>query len=279
MAQPYRSQPPALRARWPLLLYLLPVPLLVPVVRALLAGDLARLLAVAGALGLFALGAAAVRQGLVAEAHYRRRRIATAPRTPRKMLGATLVAGGVFVCRWLVVDNSPAFALAVALAALAGCLLLYGTDPRGSRGAAAASHGYTTEEIVAALEEAEAKIAGIETAGAALGCRELEARLARITALARQVLEVIEEDPGDLRRARRFLNVYLDGARRVVEGYARTHRHGQEDAALAGNFRNVLDTIEAVFAEQHRKLLEDDAFDLDVQIEVLATQLKREGVV
>jgi hypothetical protein len=41
----------------------------------------------------------------------------------------------------------------------------------------------------------------------------------------------------------------------------------------------VLMTIEDVFQEQHQKLLEHDLMDLDVQIEVLATQLKREGVV
>jgi hypothetical protein len=38
-------------------------------------------------------------------------------------------------------------------------------------------------------------------------------------------------------------------------------------------------TIEDVFAEQERKLLETDLMDLDVQIEVLAKQLKREGIV
>ena len=38
-------------------------------------------------------------------------------------------------------------------------------------------------------------------------------------------------------------------------------------------------TIEDVFAEQHEKLLENDILDLDVQMEVLSAQLKREGVV
>jgi hypothetical protein len=41
----------------------------------------------------------------------------------------------------------------------------------------------------------------------------------------------------------------------------------------------VLDSIETVFKEQKEKLLEEDLFDLDVQMEVLATQLKNEGVV
>lgn len=46
-------------------------------------------------------------------------------------------------------------------------------------------------------------------------------------------------------------------------------------AALETNFSRVLDSIEQTFNEQQVKLLEDKQFDLDVQIEVLETQLKR----
>ena len=87
----------------------------------------------------------------------------------------------------------------------------------------------------------------------------------------------MEEDPADIRRARRFLNVYLDGAKRVSEGYARTHSRTKQDD-LESNFRNVLTTIEDVFDQQHQKLLEHDQLDLDVQIDVLSQQLKKQGV-
>lgn len=89
---------------------------------------------------------------------------------------------------------------------------------------------------------------------------------------------MLEQDPRDLRRARKFLNVYLDGARQVTQGYAKTHGR-MTTPELEDSFRRVLTTIEEVFAEQQQKLLEADVTDLDVQIEVLTTQLKREGVV
>ena len=44
------------------------------------------------------------------------------------------------------------------------------------------------------------------------------------------------------------------------------------------NFRKVLVTIEEVFEQQRKRLLENDVMDLDVQIEVLATQLRNEGI-
>jgi len=71
--------------------------------------------------------------------------------------------------------------------------------------------------------------------------------------------------------------VYLEGAQRVSEGYARTHSK-LESGELEDNFRRVLDSIEQVFAQQQARLLEDDALDLDVQIEVLQKQLQQEGV-
>jgi 5-bromo-4-chloroindolyl phosphate hydrolysis protein len=64
----------------------------------------------------------------------------------------------------------------------------------------------------------------------------------------------------------------------VTEGYARLHQETQSKE-LEENYRRVLITIEEVFREQRQKLLETDIQDLDVKIEVLATQLKHEGVI
>ena len=80
-----------------------------------------------------------------------------------------------------------------------------------------------------------------------------------------------------MRRARKFLNTYLDGAQRVVTGYAKAHVNDQSHS-LEDNFRRILITIEEVFEQQYRRLLDNDLHDLDVQMEVLETQLKREGL-
>jgi hypothetical protein len=47
---------------------------------------------------------------------------------------------------------------------------------------------------------------------------------------------------------------------------------------LAENFRHVLETVEKVFAEQAEILRRNESLDLEVQIDVLKTQLEREGV-
>lgn len=129
----------------------------------------------------------------------------------------------------------------------------------------------------AALERAEQQIIAIESARDRLGNPELTARLGRIAAVARQILGHLAADPNDMRRARRFLVTYLEGAQRVVTGYARSHPHDTA-GALEESFRRVLETIEDTFTEQHRRLQHRDIQDLDIQIEVLAQQMRREGL-
>jgi hypothetical protein len=151
-----------------------------------------------------------------------------------------------------------------------------GPYPRRAKPAPASADGYSTSEVEQAIDEAEAAIARIEAARAELGAGELGQRLDRIIDLARLTVARVDADPRHLRRARRFLRVYLDGTQQVCDGWARTH--GRRPAELDERFRRVLVTIEDVFAAQREKLLADEVEDLDVQVEVLAHQLRREGV-
>ena len=53
---------------------------------------------------------------------------------------------------------------------------------------------------------------------------------------------------------------------------------GGAEVELEDNFRRVLGTIETVIDEQKERLAENNANELDVQIEVLQLQLEQEGV-
>ena len=167
-------------------------------------------------------------------------------------------------------------ALAFGIGAFAAFILLYGLDPRRSSSLIGSGHR-NTERISAALRQAEQKILIIDQARSQISQAELNQRLDRITVLARDILEEIARDPKDFRRARKFLNTYLDGAQRVIAGYASAHVNGHSDT-LEDNFRRVLITIEQVFEKQYQRLLQNDLNDLDIQMEVLETQLRREGL-
>ena len=260
-----------------LLVFILPLPVLLAAIAALARGNIGGLFDNAVCAALFLSGAVLLRRGLRAEMDYIRRQVARAP-WPFKTLGCSVLALATALTAWTGANHPPGVALAFGLLAWLGCYLTYGFDPRRSKRFTDRDGVDSTDRVLEALTQAEQTIATIEQTTRNISNAELNSRLRRIIAQARQILKMLEEDPRDLRRARKFLNVYLDGARQVTEGYAKMHGRASTPE-LEDSFRRVLVTIEEVFNEQQQKLLEADITDLDVQIEVLSTQLKREGVV
>ena len=277
MAERYQQTPGRLPSAKGILMFLLPLPVLIAAIVSLARGNLGSLFDNTVCYGLFLAGALLLRRGLRSEAEYDRRRVAKAP-WPLKTIGSGVIALATGITAWSGAHHPPVMAGAFGLVALLGCYLSYGFDPRAAKRFTDRDGVDTTDRVLEALTQAEASIAAIEQTTRSIRNAELNSRLRRIVAQARQILTMLEEDPRDLRRARKFLNVYLDGAKQVTEGYAKTHGR-VASPELEDNFRRVLATIEEVFTEQQQKLLETDVTDLDVQIEVLTTQLKREGVV
>lgn len=263
-----------------ILLFLLPLPLLITVIVSLLRGAILDTLVTGGVFAVYIIAASIARHGFKLQGEYERRKLARAPSTPYKTIAALFIGGASTVLEWWTsyfALGSLFGALLVGAAAFLGFALYYGLDPRKDK-TGTLSLGVSLEEVLDALNAANVKVDAIDAARRSIHNPEFNARLQRITSKAREVIASIEDDPARLDRARKFLKVYLDGTQRVTEGYARTHQ-GQTPAALETNFSRVLDSIEQTFTEQQTKLLADDTFDLDVQIEVLETQLKREGVI
>ena len=260
------------------LLYLLPLPLLPAALLALSSGNFQKLAGSGGGFVLFMLGAVLMRKGVVIEAEAAGRKIfRRASTVPYKMLGGVSVAVASGLVNWLTLGRGLFESLVYGLVAFAGCYLYYGWDP-ARKNPEISAVGITSEEVIDLLEEAEGRMAKIEQARRKIRNPELNDRLRKILKGVRRILDIIEEDPRDARRARKFLRVYLDGAMQVTEGYAKTHTMG-DTPLLEENFRRVLGTIETVIEDQQQKLLENNLSELDVNIEVLQMQLEKEGVI
>ncbi len=250
-----------------------------PAVAGLMLGNSTKLIGALVAIAALQVAARLVRRGRAAERDYAERAITKAP-PPFKLAGHILV--GVAGMALASFAGSLPLVVGIVAGGLMGfaAMLAYGLDPRQDKGldaALAERAGLRTEAVLEALEEARGKVRAIETEARGLHSRELKERLARIARSANGVLKQIEQDPRDLRRARRFLVTYLDGTRDVVAGY-RKQQKDLADTPLSENFRHVLETVEQVFAEQAEILKRNESLDLEVQIDVLKTQLEREGV-
>jgi hypothetical protein len=257
-------------------LFLLPAPLLIAVVGALVAGDLRRLACAGGALAsLWGAGALTFR-ALAAEARDALGERLDLPALPLKLLGAVLTALGSALAA-AVGGHTAEGALVFAALAAGGHLAFYGRDPKAPRIEVAAVEGIDRAMVVQQLKQAYGRLRSIERAAQAIRVPEFRDRLLRIAGIGRSILGEIERDPRDAARARRFLNLYLASAERVTVAYAQ--RHADAGARpLEQKFAQLLVEIERTFAEQHRRLIERDLLSLDVDIEVLSARLEREGL-
>jgi len=256
-----------------ILLFLMPLPVLLAAIIHLVKGQIIGSV-VAGALFTgFMVAAIVARHGFKLESRFKQKKLAKAPGTPFKSVAAVILAISTGLTAKLLSDYGFLQSILIGFVTLLGFYLAYGLDPRRDK-TGNISLGVSADEVIEALEAAEIKIDTIEKARKSIRNYEFDQHLKRIIDKARGILTLIEEDPKDLGRARKFLKVYLDGTARVAESYAKTYGRDATTEVLDTNFQEVLDSIESTFDEQHKKLLENDQFDLDVKIEVLKTQLK-----
>ena len=260
----------------PLLLWVLSAPLPLAALMSLGAGEVGGFVGDALAWGLIASSAVLTRLGFADAQTGRERRFSRQLRLPLRNLAAAALGIGTAVAAVFGVGHTLPIGIGFGAVAVLGYHLAYGLEPM-VRGARLSATDKESRAVSEALAEAEGRLINIDRAAAAIGNPELQTRLRRIAGQGRGMLEQIAERPSDLRRARRFLTVFLEGAEQVTDGYVRTHRHA-ESGELEQNFRNVLVSIEEQFARQRERLRQADVLDLDVQIEVLKKQLEYEGI-
>ena len=224
--------------------------------------------------GAILLGAWLLREGLRAEAAFDARRIARRTALPRNILAAALCGTGTALAAfrldpWLL-------APAIYGAAAAGLhLLAFGPDPLRDKGLG--EDDFRAGRVARVVEDAEAYLAETHAAILPLRDRDLEARMDRFAATVRRLIARVEEDPRDLTAARRYLGVYLMGARDAAQRYARL-QGTRGDSGARADFLQLIADLEDGFGAKTEALLLDDATDLTVEIDVLRERLAREGV-
>lgn len=251
-------------------LFVFPTPLLVAAVGALLAGDAARMAALLGAFAALIVGAGLTRAGLIAADAYEARAVARPPAFPRKLFGAAFTGLGVGATALL---GGAAAAQAAIFGALAALLHVatFGADPMRAKGVDGLS-GAALDDAVTRIDTARALIADMTRAADSFGDRALSDRVRALADSAAAVIARLERNPGEMRRARRFLAVYLVGARDATVKFA------QAESADVDAYRALLDDLEAHFARHRDTLTIESNADLEVEIAVLRDRLKMEGV-
>lgn len=272
-----------------LAMFVFPTPLLFAALAAV--GDSA--IGMVGFLVAYAMlmfGAFLLREGQKAEAEYDARTIAKPPAFPRKICAAALAGTGVFMTMWMAAPPTTgggfaqiaAFGGSLINAAIFGAittaahLATFGLDPMKAKGMEDRNiDAYEMERVTDALGKAEAKLKSIEALAHKLHDRDIDRKVSALNATVRQMIKLVEEDPRDLSRARKYLGVYLKGAEDATRKYANSVDK-LDDPKLRTDYLALLSDLDAGFQRGKESLLIDDRADLEVEIEVLRERLEQE---
>lgn len=230
------------------------------------------------------LGAWMLREGQRAEAAYEARAIARPPAFPRKIAAAVLSGAGVALAAWLGGDAGGVLefggqlvgGIAFGLLTIGAHVLAFGIDPLRAKGVGETLASGELDRVAEALERAEGRLAEIERLAHTMRDREIDSRVTSLNATVRDMIKMVEKDPRDLGRARRYLNVYLTGAEEATRKFAE-NRQRLADPALRVEYLALLTDLEGSFDRGREALLVDDRTDLEVEIEVLRERLAQEG--
>ncbi|MEZ5714745.1 MAG: 5-bromo-4-chloroindolyl phosphate hydrolysis family protein, partial [Paracoccaceae bacterium] len=224
------------------------------------------------ALGLLLLAAWLTRDGLLAQEAYEARKVARRPAIPRKMLGSALTGAGLFVAAFAAKPGL----FEPLIYAVAGAVLhfaAFGPDPMKNKGMEGVDE-FQTDRVARYVDQAEAHLKAMTDAIRRTGDREAQARVERFQTQARDLLRTVEDDPRDLTAARKFMSVYLQGARDATVKFADIQARSP-GAQARTDYLSLLADLEQSFSAKTKSLLLDDHSDLTVEIDVLRDRLAR----
>ena len=253
------------------LLYLFLFPLFLSVVIALFRMDLDAFALNGIAFLLFFAVLWLSKKGFAQEINYRHARFARAPRIRYKFFAALLLALSTFYAAFVAGTASLFESLFWAGLSIPGYWLYYGFDPTVEK---LEDFGDISADLVfETLREAHEKIDRIEENMEKIRDGEVHQRVEQALRQAQIVLDAIADDPGDIRSARKFLIVYIDGVAKVTSSY--TAMDEQEiDRESRSRLLELMRDVERRFQKELKRLKANNQFDLDVQIDVLKEQIK-----
>ena len=270
-AKPYTPGTTLLKRTKGTLLYLFLLPLFVAVVLALLQTNIHAFLLNSLAFALFFATAKLSTKGFAQEFEYLHSTLTKAPKIPYKTIAAFMLGGSTFFTAWVAGGKPFISALFLAVIATLGYYLYYGFDPKKDK--LDNLGDVSAEFVLETIGEAKTKLNNIEKHKDQIEDTFLYGKLDIAMTKAKNILETIQEDPKDIRVARKFLIVYIDGVAKVTDSYVSMD---EEDINSETKERlyGLMDDLDIRFDKELERLKNNNQFDLDVHIDVLKEQIK-----
>jgi vacuolar-type H+-ATPase subunit H len=252
-------------------LYIFLAPLFLAIILALLAQNISAFLMNSIAFGLFFLTAKLNQIGLTKEYEYHTTTLTKAPKVPYKAITAIMLGASTLFTGWFAGGQEFINSAFLGLISSIGYFLYYGFDPKVDK--LENIGDISAEFVIETLAEARGKLEDIEENMKSIKEKSLHTKLRIATDKAYEILTNIEADPKDLRVARKFIIVYIDGIKKVTQSYTNMDENEITDDTKE-KLNKLLIDVEKKFDKEINRLKKNNQFDLDVHIDVLQEQIK-----
>lgn len=195
------------------------------------------------------------------------------------LLGIIVCIGGVIMLRKIF----PALAIALLIGALLVVLLLVVIvafviawafhKPKENENASA------IKEISSLQKEGRADLIEIRQIGMRLKNQEIRKKNDEICESANKIISEIKNHHGRLPEVRRFFNYYLPTLGKILKNYEKLESAGMVKEDTTQSTVKCLSDIKVAMDKQYQNLFDKYELDLTVEMEVLSTICKRDGLI
>lgn len=253
------------------LLYIFLVPLFLAVILALFNTNIKAFILSGISFFLFLAVARIAKKGFVAEGEYHANTFTKAPKVPYKTIAGYLLGASTFFTAFVTGGQPFIKSAFLAIIAAVGYYMFYGFDPKKDK--LENLGDVSADFVLETINEARTKLSHIENDMRNIKDTLLHEKLNIAVTKAKAILQTIQEDPKDVRVARKFLTVYIDGIAKVTDAYTDLEEK-DITSKTKEKLHELMNDVEVRFDKELKRLQQNNAFDLDVHMDVLKEQIK-----
>lgn len=191
---------------------------------------------------------------------------------------APILGAAVIVIALFGLDIVPTVAIVLGALVWAGTALLLSPRQRFKHLLKLDDLKYDAAAMRGELETAVGRIANLRRMAERMGRPALTGSLTRIADSADAMIADLERNPRDYRRMRKPLTHYLLHAETIAERFLYMQQTRTVDADLLRRTESTLGDLDRVFEDYKRRMVQDEAHDLDARIALLEQEIKAEGL-
>ena len=136
-------------------------------------------------------------------------------------------------------------------------------------------------EVQAVVDEGKRAHTELEHLYATIPDLSVKAKIRELINVSDKIIEDAVQDPSDVPQIKKFLDYYLPTTIKLLNAYDRMGAQGIEGSNISGTMQSIeemLDTAVAAYKKLLDSLFANQALDVETDIEVMNTLLKREGL-